>query len=610
MKKLLIICITTLLLLNIAIIDRVHAAGIKVIFNGEIMELSSSPVIENNSILVPLKDIFEAFNMDISWQEHDNGFYISDNERYIRILLDSNVSWVDGEVIGLETPAKMIGKTAFVPVQLIARAFNVTVDWDNGTNTITIKSNEKKKQPISNEDWYKNKVIKVVTGNTFSMALREDGTLSAWGFNSGVFGDGTDKDRLYIESIGNVKDWKDVSTGNYFAVLLKKNGTLWGVGSNYFGELGDGTSKNSRLSPKQIGDSNQWDKVFAKYHRAGAIKKDGSLWVWGLNEAGELGDGTKTNRLKPVKIGKNDWAEVSFGFSHTGAVKKDGTLWTWGFNGFGQLGIGNVKQQNITTPTQIGKERNWQSVSASGNYTIALKKDGTLWAWGVNQFGQMGNGLEEWNKVYNKPIQIGKDSNWAKIATRGSNAYALKKDGTLWMWGGEFNGNLVPTQVEKDKKWTAIAEGSESMAGSISLGVTSDNKVFAWGGNNNGQSAIGPSFVIENPTEIIFPTLVNSSCKPTRVMWDKAELKRGQIGKLAIVKDTPLYKKNNKTGSLEFSRTLKVGQEFRVYSKSNESGIMVYSVGGGYFVGASGDVKYQTPSKSKLAQLNEKCEIK
>jgi alpha-tubulin suppressor-like RCC1 family protein len=613
MKKLIIICVVTLFI-NLAIVNRADAEGIKVVFDGKTMKFSSQPILENHSILVPLDDIFKAFKMDVHLQLHNNSYFIGNQDKDIWVLMDSNVSWVDYEVLRLETPARMVGKKPFVPLQLISRAFDVTVHWDNGTKTVTITSlseeNEEKK-PIKTEN--NKKIIKVSTGDPFSMALREDGTLSAWGSNaSGVFGEGTTKHRLYIESVGNVRDWKDVATGSSFAIMLKKNGTIWSAGTNTFGELGNGTFKTRNLIPKQIGNDNQWSKVFAKYYRAGAIKKDGSLWVWGANEAGMLGDGTTVNRMKPVKIGKNEWADVSFGYSHTVGIKKDGTLWAWGGNVNGQLGIGNTKQKMYTRPTQIGKDRNWKSVSASGNYTIALKKDGTIWAWGINHDGQMGNGKQEWNKFYNQPVKIGKDSNWAKIAARGSDAYAIKKDGTLWGWGSHVN-KSVPTQIEKDKKWTLIAEGSQRFFGTLSLAVTNNNKIFAWGGNNSGQAVIGPFYENEGPTEVLFPANVTSKgkCAPTRVMWGKMELKKGQIGKIKVIKNTSMYKKNQVTGTLEFSKTLKTGEEYSVYGKStDESGATIYDVGGGAYVEGTNNITFVTPPKSIQALLDLKCEIK
>src|SRR5579872_4197543 len=167
--------------------------------------------------------------------------------------------------------------------------------------------------------------------------------------------------------------------------------TLWAWGYNGYGQLGDGTSTDHH-SPEQIGTDANWAQVSAGgLNFTVAIKTEGTLWAWGFNNDGELGDGTTTGRDSPEQIGTDtNWAQVSAGDSDTLAVRTDGSLWGWGFNGNGQLGDGTTTGRN--SPEQVGTDINWAQVSAGYSHTLAIKTDGTLWAWGFNGDGELGDG--------------------------------------------------------------------------------------------------------------------------------------------------------------------------------------------------------------------------
>ena len=168
---------------------------------------------------------------------------------------------------------------------------------------------------------------------------------------------------------------------------------LWG--SNGSGQLGDGTT-TSRSSPgTTAGGGTNWKQVAGGGDYSAAIKTDGTLWTWGSNGSGRLGDGTTTNRSSPVTTagGGTNWNQVAGANngSHTSAIKTDGTLWTWGLNTSGQLGDGTTT--NRSSPiTTAGGGTNWNQVAMGYEYTHAIKTDGTLWTWGHNQFGKLGDG--------------------------------------------------------------------------------------------------------------------------------------------------------------------------------------------------------------------------
>ena len=142
-----------------------------------------------------------------------------------------------------------------------------------------------------------------------------------------------------------------------------------------------------------------------------AVKTDGTLWAWGNNSNGQLGDGDTTDQWSsPVQVGTDThWASVAAGFDHTVAVKTDGTLWAWGSNSNGQLGDGATDQWS---PVQVGTDTHWASVAAGNASTVAVKIDGTLWAWGSNWIGQLGLGVGDMTDRWS-PMQVGTDTNWA-----------------------------------------------------------------------------------------------------------------------------------------------------------------------------------------------------
>jgi len=165
-----------------------------------------------------------------------------------------------------------------------------------------------------------------------------------------------------------------------------------------------------------------------------ALKTDGSLWVWGQNLYGRTGVGVGGgNMTTPLQIGRhNDWAYVAAGASHTLAIGRDGSLWAWGSNSHGELGDGTIV--NRWAPTRIGTDTNWRSVTAGLGYTVAIRTDGTLWAWGNNEYGQLGIG--ETADTTPTPTRIGADSDWAMVAAGiRHHTAAIRTDGTLWVWG-------------------------------------------------------------------------------------------------------------------------------------------------------------------------------
>ena len=311
----------------------------------------------------------------------------------------------------------------------------------NGSGQLGIGDLENRNAPTqvgTADDW-----MSISAGYDHTMALKVDGTLWAWGNNSkGQLGDGTTTSKNVPIQIGTATDWSMVSAGGVYTMAIKTDGTLWAWGFNGADQLGDGTTTNRNV-PTQIGTATDWAMVSAGNDHTLAIKTGGTLWAWGWNYYGQLGDGTNTNRNVPTQIGTaTDWSMVSAGNSHTLAIKTNGTLWAWGYNSGGRLGDGTSTPRSI--PTQIGTDKDWSMVSAGNEHTVAVKTDGTLWTWGQNYYGQLGDGT-----AINRyaPTQIGTATDWVKTFAGGSMingnyTVAIKTDGTLWAWGNNHLSQL------------------------------------------------------------------------------------------------------------------------------------------------------------------------
>jgi alpha-tubulin suppressor-like RCC1 family protein len=302
-----------------------------------------------------------------------------------------------------------------------------------------------------------------------------------------------------LNTFSQVK-WTTISADNRQNIGLKADGTIWTWGENTYGQLGDG-SLTDRLYPVKIGSDNNWSAVSAGYFHSIALKSNGTLWGWGRNGTGQVGDGSTTQRTSPVQVGSDTkWKSIVAGGQHSLGIKTDSTLWSWGRNNGGQIGDGSTSQRN--SPIQIGTEKKWVNIAAGYVHTLGLKADSTLWAWGFNGSGQIGDGN---NTDQLTPKQIG-SSKWRSIAAGYYFSLAIKSDGTLWAWGENGSGQLgdgsttqrtSPVQIGTDKTWTNIAAGSDH-----SLAMKSDGSLWMWGSNTNGQFGDGSTTNRTSPIKI------------------------------------------------------------------------------------------------------------
>ncbi|MBW2622756.1 MAG: hypothetical protein JRD68_07600, partial [Deltaproteobacteria bacterium] len=390
--------------------------------------------------------------------------------------------------------------------------------WKNGDGDIPSSGSENRVTVTLSESssltWVYKKIYK------FSVDVSPfERPMWGWGRNGdGVLGTG--------DAVGNeyqpvpaatelAADWTVVAGGMWNSYGIKKDGTLWVWGMNPAGEESCYYGPCS-YAPIQYGTDTDWSFVTATEFYAMALKNDGTLWQWRHYDE----QPSFIPPSSPQKVNNDaDWAAVSAGSRHVLALKKDGTLWAWGQNPSGELGLGYTSGV-VLTPTQVGTDNDWKDISATRDNSLALKKDGTLWSWGYGYSGEVGDGDRE-NVLVPKNIAPG--TKWKAIG-KGSclwTAAAIRDDGTLWTWGLHYNGTLkgalgyldnydsqssdyvvYPVQVGTDTDWIEVQGGARGAGSDHMIALKSDGTLWGWGYNMSGSLGIGYDSYFATPTRI------------------------------------------------------------------------------------------------------------
>ena len=316
-----------------------------------------------------------------------------------------------------------------------------------------------------------------------SLATKTDGTLWIWGWNErGTLGQNAPENSRRSSPVQVPGTWgkdADLLAGNQWTGAIKTDGTLWMWGQNQMGELGQNQGGNPAhySSPVQV-PGTTWSKIDGanEFGYNLALKTDGTLWSWGYSRGtrGLLGLGDTDRRSSPTQIPGTTWSDIGSGGYSAGAVRTDGTLWTWGHNWAGCLGLNQAHNNTkYSSPKQI-PGTTWSKV-ASGYFNMAaIKTDGTLWAWGSNSDGRDGTNSGQ-NTDRSSPTQV-PGTTWSDVWCGGDGTTgAIKTDGTIWVWGANAYGLLgqnqstpvkvsSPIQIGTDTDWTKFEGGWQAMA--------------------------------------------------------------------------------------------------------------------------------------------------
>jgi alpha-tubulin suppressor-like RCC1 family protein len=333
-----------------------------------------------------------------------------------------------------------------------------------------------------------------------SLALEPDGSLWTWGQWSG---DGGSQPRSYPLALSSIPDPISASAGDGHTSVLAKNGVVWAWGQNQQGQLGDGTIYNTNW-PKAI-LSNVIAIKAGGFHTI-ALLQDGTLTSWGQNNYGQLGNGDTTSSVLPVGVSTlSQIMQVAAGYERSLALKSNGTVWAWGF-------VRENQGQPPTfdaTPVQVNALTTVTAIAAGRSHAAAVKSDGTVWAWGSNELGQLGNASVTGYTA--NPVQVSNISNAVSVSSTYDHTLALRSDGTVWAWGandvgqlgnGTTNPTSIAVQVNGLTGVVAIAA-----ARSYSMAMKADGSIWAWGENTlflgivPGGNVLVPQQAILNPLD-------------------------------------------------------------------------------------------------------------
>ncbi len=347
----------------------------------------------------------------------------------------------------------------------------------------------------------------LVAGTGFSFAVRDDGTVLSWGHNSAAqVGQGDNPpgpDYLEPTPMADLEGIVQIAAGGIHALALSGDGKVYGWGQNGHGQVGVGRRSVAVTSPVLLTGLTDIVQVAAGYDSSFALGADGTVYVWGNNDRGQLGlgeSGFENRRLAPVELEAMNGRKIvaihsGSSADHVFARAEDGTVYGWGRNSSGQLGLGDGDDRD--SPAAVAGLTGITHIAPGWRHTIALRDDGTVWGWGSNIDSALGLGPDEWGigEYRREPVQVPGLSSITQVAAGDAHGLALAGDGTVYSWGRNFNGVLgvgdresrySPVKVEALAEIAGIIGGNRH---AFALGA--DGQVWVWGHGQFGELGLG-----------------------------------------------------------------------------------------------------------------------
>jgi alpha-tubulin suppressor-like RCC1 family protein len=341
---------------------------------------------------------------------------------------------------------------------------------------------------------------KIAAGADNSLAIDKNGRAWSWGTNTnGQLGNNsTVSQRTPVSVLGAVKTFCQISGGSSYSLAIDKNGRAWGWGLNNQGRIGD-NSLTQRLTPVSVaGAAKTFCQIGAGSQGSVAIDKNGRLWTWGVGITGQLADGTVVSIYTPITISgaTKTFCQISSGDAFSLAIDKNGRAWGWGYNNHGQIGDNSITQKNSPVSV-LGAVKTFCKIAAGGaasanSFSLAIDKNGRVWGWGNNGVGQLGN-----NAIVSQrtPVSIlGATKTFCEISNGVNQAFALAidKNGRVWSWGVNGNGQLGNNSSLSQRTPVSVLGTVKtfckvSVGGFHSLAIDKNGRLWAWGNNSNGQ---------------------------------------------------------------------------------------------------------------------------
>lgn len=337
------------------------------------------------------------------------------------------------------------------------------------------------------------------------------GLVSTWGINdTGQLGDSSSASICRSSPaavVGGFIDWNVASAGQNHNVAVRTNGTAWSWGDGSFGVLGNNSVFVPFSSPVSVvGGFTDWCAVSSGSCHNAAIRTNATAWSWGLNFYGQLGDYSTTNRSSPVSVvgGFTDWSAVSAGVAHTLALRANGTAWAWGRGTDGRLGNNNTATLASSPVSVVGGLTDWCRISAGGYHSLAVRTNGTAWSWGKNSIGALGDNT---TTSRSSPVSVvGGFTDWCAVSAGLDHSLGVTTNGSAWAWGagGRLGDNTNSNQsspvsvVGGFTDWCALGAGTFHSAA-----VRTNGTAWAWGSNSKGQLGDNSTLTRSSPVSVV-----------------------------------------------------------------------------------------------------------